>query len=322
MALGDSWSDEQPQLGSQEGASDEDGNSEDEDEEEEEGDDGDGLLPVEREALRLRKKQKKARAAGEAELQLNLEERERFAVPGQEQMAAEEREPLQLQEVLARIQDVLRVLGNFAAERDPSTTREEYMTLLKRDVGFYYGYNAFLVNQVLRLFSPAEAVEFFEANETPRPVTIRCNTLKVRRRDLAQALIARGVNLDPVGDWSKVGLQVFESTVPIGATPDYLAGHYMLQGAASLLPVMALAPRPGERILDMCSAPGGKTTHIAQEMRNKGTLFANDSNRERIAALSSNIHRMGVTNAIITNLDGREFPKGTVVVVMVVAVRR
>ncbi len=102
-------------------------------------------------------------------------------------------------------------------------------TQLKSDLGFYYGCNAFLINQALRLFSPAEAVEFFEANETPRPVTIRCNTLKVRRRDLAQALIARGINLDPVGDWSKVGLQVFESTVPIGATPDYLAGHYMLQ---------------------------------------------------------------------------------------------
>lgn len=183
------------------------------------------------------------------------------------------------------------------------------MAQLKRDLSFYYGCNNFLINQVLRLFSPAEAVEFFEANETPRPVTIRCNTLKVRRRDLAQALIARGINLDPVGDWSKVGLQVFDSTVPIGATPDYLAGHYMLQGAASLLPVMALGARPDERILDMCAAPGGKTTHIAQDMRNKGTLFANDCNRERIAALSSNLHRMGVTNAIVTNLDGKEFPK-------------
>lgn len=101
------------------------------------------------------------------------------------------------------------------------------------------------------------------------------------------------VNLDPIGDWSKVGLQVFESTVPIGATPEYLSGHYMLQGAASLLPVMALGALPGERILDMCAAPGGKTTHIAQEMRNQGVLFANDVNRERIAALTSNVHRMG-----------------------------
>ena len=47
-----------------------------------------------------------------------------------------------------------------------------------------------------------------------------------------------------------------------GATPEYLAGHYILQGGSSLLPVMALAPQEGERILDMCAAPGGKTTYI------------------------------------------------------------
>lgn len=61
-----------------------------------------------------------------------------------------------------------------------------------------------------------KAIEFFEANETPRPVTIRANTLRTRRRDLAQALINRGVNLEPVGKWTKVGLQIFESGVPIG----------------------------------------------------------------------------------------------------------
>ena len=50
----------------------------------------------------------------------------------------------------------------------------------------------------------------------------------------------------------------------LGATPEYLAGHYMLQGASSMLPVMALAPQENERILDMCAAPGGKTTYIGE----------------------------------------------------------
>jgi ribosomal RNA methyltransferase Nop2 len=67
-----------------------------------------------------------------------------------------------------------------------------------------------------------QAIEFFEANEVPRPVTIRTNTLRMRRRDLAQALINRGVNLEPIGKWTNVGLQVFESSVPIGRSAGFL----------------------------------------------------------------------------------------------------
>lgn len=95
---------------------------------------------------------------------------------------------------------------------------------------------------IFDLFSVAEAIEFIEANENQRPLVIRTNTLKTKRRDLAKTLIQRGVQLEPVAEWSKVGLKIFESRVPIGATPEYLAGHYILQSASSFLPVIALAP--------------------------------------------------------------------------------
>jgi len=78
------------------------------------------------------------------------------------------------------------------------------------------------------LFPPSECLDFIEANENQRPMTIRTNTLKTKRKDLAKTLIQRGVNLDPVADWSKVGLKIYDSQVPIGATPEYLAGHYIL----------------------------------------------------------------------------------------------
>jgi ribosomal RNA methyltransferase Nop2 len=94
--------------------------------------------------------------------------------------------------------------------------------------------------------------------------------VKTRRRDLADILLNRGVNLDPLSKWSKVGLIVYDSQVPIGATPEYLAGFYMLQSASSFLPVMALAPREKERVVDMAAAPGGKTTYVAALMKNTG----------------------------------------------------
>ncbi|EST07444.1 Bacterial Fmu (Sun)/eukaryotic nucleolar NOL1/Nop2p [Kalmanozyma brasiliensis GHG001] len=232
-----------------------------------------------------------------------------FMLPTLEEREAEKVRGADLQLVHMRIQEVVTVLSNFKKLAIDGRSRSEYVEQLLADICTYYGYNAFLAEKLFELFTPAEAIEFFEANETPRPVTIRANTLRTRRRDLAQALINRGVNLEPIGGWSKVGLQVFESSVPIGATPEYLAGHYMLQAASSFLPCIALAPQPNERVLDMASAPGGKSTYLSALMQNTGTVFANDSNKNRIKSLVANIHRLGCKNVVVCNYDGRQFPK-------------
>ncbi|KAJ2719463.1 rRNA (cytosine-C5-)-methyltransferase nop2 [Coemansia sp. Benny D115] len=236
-------------------------------------------------------------------------ERELFTLPSAEQVEAEKENPLDLSQIQLRIQEIIRVLNNFAELRDPDSSRNDYMDQLKRDMCFYYGYNEFLMEKLLQLFPVSEAVEFFEANEVARPVTIRTNTLKTRRRDLAQALINRGVNLDPIGKWTKVGLTIFDSPVPVGATPEYMAGHYMIQAASSFLPVISLAPQENERVLDMSAAPGGKTTYCAALMKNTGMVVANDANKDREKALVANVHRLGITNTVVCNYDGREFPK-------------
>jgi len=217
-----------------------------------------------------------------------------------------------LQMLRQRINDTIRVLKdktNFAKYAEEGRSRAEYEAQVIKDICLYYGYSPYLCQLLFNLFPPSEAFAFFEANETPRPVVIRTNTIRTHRRDLAQALINRGVTLEPVGKWSKVGLQIFESAVPLGATPEYLAGHYILQAASSFLPVMALAPQEHERVLDMAAAPGGKTTHMAALMKNTGCIFANDSNKARAKGLIGNIHRLGVKNTIICNYDAREFPK-------------
>ncbi|VDP93399.1 unnamed protein product [Echinostoma caproni] len=167
-----------------------------------------------------------------------------------------------------RIRSWIIMLKNFKKSAQPGLSRKSCIHSLLDDICKRYSYNNFLAHKLFDLF-PKELIEALEANEVDRPVTIRTNTLKTRRRELAQALINRGVNLDPLEPWSKVGLVVYSSQVPLGATPEYLAGHYILQGASSMLPVMALAPKPEERVLDLCAAPGGKATYIAfQSVKN------------------------------------------------------
>ncbi|XP_063378242.1 uncharacterized protein LOC134665271 [Cydia fagiglandana] len=272
---------------------------------EDDDDDDDDMLPIEKANIKLKKKQKLDKKLADEEMQLNIAKQDVFAFPTEEEL----QNPSNLQDVLQRIKDVVNVLGDFNRLKEDGRSRCEYTELLLKDLCLYYSYNEFLMEILMQIFPVQELVEFLEASETARPVTIRTNSLKTRRRDLAQALINRGVNLDPVGKWSKVGLVVYSSTVPIGATPEYLAGHYILQGASSYLPVMALAPQEKERILDMCAAPGGKASHIAAIMKNTGALFANDANKERTKAIVGNFHRLGVVNAVICNYDGRQFPE-------------
>ncbi|KAG1474531.1 hypothetical protein G6F56_000307 [Rhizopus delemar] len=289
----------------------------DEDDEEDEDDDEyDDDELVEGEGLDERKSRKiearAAREAAEAEAEMQEQAQKEAEAEGERYMLPEGDEEELVADVTVvsqRIKDIVNVLNDFKKFRDINTSRQDYVDRLIKDIASYYGYSEFLAEKLFHLFPVSEAIEFFEANEVARPVTIRTNTLKTRRRDLAQALINRGVNLEPIGKWSKVGLQVFESQVPIGATPEYLAGHYMLQAASSFLPVMALAPQPEERVLDMASAPGGKTTHIAALQKNTGMVFANDATKDRLKSLTANIHRLGVKNAVVCNYDGREFPK-------------
>lgn len=211
--------------------------------------------------------------------------------------------------VRTRMLEIVKVLDNFKTLAEEGKSRADYVSRLIKDICEYFGYSELLADKLFNLFSPSEAIEFFEANETARPITIRTNTLKTKRRDLAQSLVNRGVNLQPIGSWTKVGLQIFDSQVPIGATPEYLAGQYILQAASSFLPVIALDPKENERILDMAAAPGGKTTYISALMKNTGCVFANDANKARTKSLIANIHRLGCKNTIVCNYDAREFPK-------------
>lgn len=281
----------------------------DDDDDEDDGDDDgeDDLLEIEREARLVDQELQDERDEAEEELQRTIRDHTSvYHLPTQEELLLHVDRVVPPSEIRSHIDSILEVLAEFKQRREPGRSRKEYVDLLGGFIAEQYGYLPELVDYFLTMFGPAETLEFVEQSDKPRPMVIRTNTLKTRRKDLAAALMKRGVNLDPLASWSKVGLKIMESPVPIGATPEYLSGMYMLQSAASMCSVLALSPEPQEKVLDVSAAPGGKTTYIAQLMRNTGVVLANDLKAERQKATIANLHRLGVKNVIACQHDGRK----------------
>ncbi len=133
---------------------------------------------------------------------------------------------------------------------------------------------------------------FLESLERPRAVALRLNPLKGQRPDLPFV----GENVP----WEQSGFYYDPAARP-GLHPYHECGVYYLQEASAMAPVALLEPQPGERICDLCAAPGGKSTQIAARMAGKGLLLCNEINPKRAKILSRNIERMGVANALVTN---------------------
>lgn len=283
------------------------GEESDDDEEDEEDEEE---LEVERKSRLLDARKEEEMEEAEEEMRESVAKQSAmYHLPTKEELEQDVDRVIPPSELKGHIDSILEVLGDFKERREPGRPRSEYIERLGGFIAELYGYLPELVEYFLTMFSPAEALEFIDYSDKPRPMVVRTNTLKTRRKDLALALMKRGVSLDPLASWSKVGLKIMESPVPIGATPEYLSGHYMLQSAASMCPVLALGPEPKERVLDMSAAPGGKTSYIAQLMRNTGVVFANDLRPDRQKATVANMHRLGVKNVVACSHDGRKMPK-------------
>lgn len=293
-----------------------DDDSEDDDDElvsgEDDSDDED-MLEIEKESKLLDRQMQMEEEEAEEEYRRTIAEASSiFHLPTAEELQ-DERDGTRVvppSELRDRINEILTVLADFKNRREPNRSRSEYIEQLTSDMAELFGYLPELVEYFLTMFNPSETLEFLEASDSPRPLVIRTNTLKTRRKDLAASLLKRGVTLDPLANWSKVGLKITASPIPIGATPEYLSGQYMLQSAASFCPVLALNPQPGkEVVLDMSAAPGGKTSYLAQLMRNTGLIIANDLKSERQKATVANMHRLGVRNVVTCCYDGRRLGK-------------
>jgi len=133
---------------------------------------------------------------------------------------------------------------------------------------------------------------FLESLERPRAVALRFNPLKGEMPTMD--FVREPVPWEPMGYYYDPGARP-------GLHPYHEAGVYYLQEASAMSAVALLDPQPGEKVCDLCAAPGGKTTQIAGRLMGEGFLLCNEINPKRAKILSRNIERMGVGNALVTN---------------------
>ncbi|MFC4769036.1 RsmF rRNA methyltransferase first C-terminal domain-containing protein [Effusibacillus consociatus] len=137
---------------------------------------------------------------------------------------------------------------------------------------------------------------FFKSYEQPKTLGIRINTLKI---SIEEFLALSPFKLEPV-PWAPQGFYYEEDASP-GKHVFHTAGLYYIQEPSAMSIAPALAPEPGEKVLDLCAAPGGKTTHLAAYMKGQGILVANEFTASRAKILAENVERLGLPNAIVLN---------------------
>ena len=149
-----------------------------------------------------------------------------------------------------------------------------------------------------------------EWDNTPPAIFIRVNILKTTPEKLAAQFEAEGVLFTPrTFEWAPEGL-VFElrSHPPLAGLKSFQEGAFYIQDPSTLLAVRELDPQPGESVLDLCAAPGGKTTFIAQRMEDRGNVIAQDAEPRRLSLVRENCQRLGVT---CVSADESVPPEGT-----------
>lgn len=147
--------------------------------------------------------------------------------------------------------------------------------------------------------------EFIKSYDMPKTTALRVNTMKSDITEISKELEYSFREVE----WAKEGFYYNEEEIRPGRNPLHDAGAYYLQepSAMSVIPLADI--KPGQKVLDMCAAPGGKSTYILSKLENTGILVSNEINKQRIKALGENMERFGASNCIITNTDSASLKK-------------
>jgi 16S rRNA (cytosine967-C5)-methyltransferase len=192
------------------------------------------------------------------------------------------------------------VLRNFLRDRNKTANAQrtnDWETVLAIE----HSHPQWLVKKWLDYFGREETEALMRANNESAPLVLRVNSCKSSREVLLALLVKSGVSAVATR-WSPVGVWV-KSPSPVDQLPGFREGLFQVQGEASQLVCYVLSPQKGERILDACAAPGGKTTHIAELMADTGKVIALDKSEKGIEKIRENVARLGLVSLCATTSD-------------------
>ncbi|MCZ2258835.1 16S rRNA (cytosine(967)-C(5))-methyltransferase RsmB [Sporosarcina sp. G11-34] len=163
-----------------------------------------------------------------------------------------------------------------------------------------------LIARWIELYGVEEATIMAHENNNPAHMTMRVNTAKATMKEVVESLESEGIQI-------RNGEVVEECIISGSGNPSkttaYKKGLVTIQDESSMLPVVALDVKPGMKVLDMCAAPGGKTTHIAEKMNDDGEVFAHDLHEHKLALIEANATRLGLSSISTKSGDSRELVK-------------
>lgn len=169
-------------------------------------------------------------------------------------------------------------------------TRENEIDFLS----IYYSHPQWMVKMWIREFGLDFTIDLLKSNNKIPPITIRTNTLKITRQELMILLEDEGMVVKK-GLWCPEAIEI-DRFSNIEESRSFQKGFFLIQDQSSMLVAHVLNPRQGQTILDLCAAPGGKTTHISELMGNTGKVIARDIHEHKLEIINQNMNRLGISN--------------------------
>jgi 16S rRNA (cytosine967-C5)-methyltransferase len=192
---------------------------------------------------------------------------------------------------LRKVEQVLGVL----LTQNPASTFEGLSD--GERIGLLTFHPTWFVKYCFRLFGRREAITMLEADMQPPPAYIRLNTLKADENEVLQKLSEEGIKVEKVEEL-RYAYRVVNTKQPLTRSASFREGLFYIQDKASCFAAEAANPKPGMTVLDVCAAPGAKTTYLGQLMQNRGVIYSVEYSRRRMAVWTGEVAHMGVEVAV------------------------